>query len=151
MTRLLLILIPGLFLLCACAEPAADDPVAVVPADQANLTLLVSNQSLVDRAVDLQVRIDGHLVTDDTFDVEGEEGAETLQHNVFWVHLRATPGAHEVVVTAKGGSVGASQTVLVDGPRWVSLAYWRDAEGEGSGEKAGWIQIEVSDQAMNIE
>lgn len=99
----------------------------VDPAD-ADLVLYVSNQSFDDSDVRLVVTVDGAVVVDDDFQVEG-------QHTWIEFNLAMPAGAHEVSATSDSGAT-LSETFQTPGtaPRYAVLDYW----GEGSSAEFSW-------------
>jgi hypothetical protein len=89
------------------------------------LTLYVSNQSFDDPSVDITVTIDGRVVVDEEFDVEG-------QHNWKTFELDLGPGEHTLRAESSTGAVHEAVFVLPEGePRWAVLDnWWYPEEGE---------------------
>lgn len=124
----------GLVLLLACTtgcgqgrgvdpQPApdvasGDAEVRIVDERGADLLLYVSNQSFDDERVRLTVEVDGVLVVDDDFDVEG-------QHNWVRFALAMPAGDHEVTASSDTGAV-LDETFRVPGdqPRFAVLDHW---------------------------
>lgn len=82
------------------------------------LTLSVSNQSFDDPTVSIAVSIDGEVVVDEEFDVEG-------QHN--WIRFvpEVGPGDHVITAVTSTGAQVTSEFALREGePRWIVLSYW---------------------------
>lgn len=105
--------------------PVVADPLSalVVPEDQANVHLFVSNQSFEDPAVRMAVRIDGELVLDQDFDVCG-------QHDWVAFPLALAPGWHDLEVTTDSGVRQMSRVDVPDAPggRWVVVSYWTEPD-----------------------
>ncbi|HET6563729.1 MAG TPA: hypothetical protein VFG72_17805 [Marmoricola sp.] len=76
---------------------AADAPVALVDEAEADLVLIVSNQSFDDDEVRLTVTIDGVRVVDGDFHVED-------QHNWISFPLSLPSGRHEVIAQSDSGA-----------------------------------------------
>jgi len=88
----------------------------------APFTLYVSNQSFEDATVKITVTIDGEVVIDQDFAVEG-------QHN--WIEFTPAlePGDHTMTATSNTGAELTVDLVLPeDEPRWAVLDYWHAPE-----------------------
>ena len=84
----------------------------------APFTLYVSNQSFADPTVNIVVAIDGVMVVDEDFPVEG-------QHNWKTFELDLSPGPHELHAEASTGVSFDARVALLDGePEWAVLDYW---------------------------
>lgn len=82
------------------------------------LTLYVSNQSFEDPTVGITITIDGDVVVDEDFDVEG-------QHN--WIRFEpdVAPGRHTVhAVSTTGAELTTEFTLPAGEPRWAVIDYW---------------------------
>jgi hypothetical protein len=82
------------------------------------LTLYVSNQSFEDPNVRISIAIDGVVVADQRFAVEG-------QHN--WVEFEpdVPPGDHTLTATSNtGAELSVEFTTTAGQPRWAAVAYW---------------------------
>lgn len=98
---------------CPLPEPSPPPP---------PLTLYVSNQSFDDPNVSIVITIDGEVVVDQEFAVEG-------QHNwvAFAPHL--DPGEHTLQATSStGAELTVEFTLPEDEPRWAVVEYWHSAE-----------------------
>lgn len=81
-------------------------------------TLYVSNQSFEDPRVGITISIDGVVVVDQDFDVEG-------QHN--WVSFEPdiAPGDHTLHAVSSTGAQLTTTFMTPDGePRWAVVDYW---------------------------
>ena len=107
---------------------SGDAEVRVVDERDADLLLYVSNQSFDDERVRLTVEVDGVVVVDDDFDVEG-------QHNWIRFALAMPAGDHEVTASSDTGAA-LSETFRVPGdePRFAVLDHW----GEEGGADLTW-------------
>ncbi len=116
------------------APPAR--PQAVVlegkDAEKADLQLWVSNQSFIDDPVHLTVRIDGDLVVDDDFAVEG-------QHNFVSFPLQLPEGEHVIEVEADTGATLEKTfvTPASGDKRYALVDYWN--YGEKKGRHLDWM------------
>ncbi len=105
-------------------------PAVVVLEDKdekkADLQLWVSNQSFVDDPVHLTVTIDGDVVVDDDFAVEG-------QHNWVSFSLQMPAGEHEIEVVADTGPTLEKTFVTPDSGdrRYALLDYWNYDDKQG--------------------
>lgn len=80
-------------------------------------TLYVSNQSFEDPTVGITITIDGEVVVDEDFDVEG-------QHN--WVSFEpdVAPGVHILHAASSTGAEFTTEFTMPDGePRWAVVDY----------------------------
>jgi hypothetical protein len=89
--------------------------------------LWVGNQSFEDDPVAITVEIDGQVVVDELFAVEG-------QHNWFSFMIEGLePGEHTITASSDTGvEFAGTFTLPADEPRWTVLDYWYypgDAEG----------------------
>lgn len=123
-------LVALLALVSACGQGRGVDPqpapdvasgdaaVRIVPEKEADLVLHVSNQSFDDERVRLTVAVDGVVVVDDDFDVEG-------QHTWIRFPLAMRSGAHEVTASSDtGAELTESFRVPGDAPRFAVLDHW---------------------------
>ena len=81
-------------------------------------TLYVSNQSSEDPTVGITIKIDGEVVVDDDFDVEGG-------HN--WISFTpdVAPGDHTLhAVSSTGAEFTTEFTIPEREPRWAVVDYW---------------------------
>ena len=84
----------------------------------APFTIHVSNQSFEDPSVAITVTVDGRVVVDEEFAVEG-------QHNWRMFELDPGPGKHTLRAESSTGVVLETTFVLSDGePLWAVLDYW---------------------------
>jgi hypothetical protein len=82
------------------------------------LTLYVSNQSFEDPSVQIAISIDGVVVVDETFAVEG-------QHNWIAFELDVSPGDHILTATSNtGAQLTVEFTTKAGQPRWAVVDYW---------------------------
>jgi hypothetical protein len=77
---------------------ADDAAVKLVDDSQADLVLIVTNQSFDDEEVRLRITVDDVTVVDDDFHVED-------QHNWVYFALRLPDGGHEVVAESDSGAM----------------------------------------------
>jgi hypothetical protein len=147
---MLLTVVPLAAALAACAAapvPTGDDDITVVDdAEQANLVLYVSNQSFEHDRVDITVRIDGVLVVDQSFAVEG-------QHNWLEFPIKLPAGEHTLEAIS-GTGVGLSEPVTVpDGEkRWVVLDYWYYPDrGDGSDVVDPSLTLTVHEEQVGFD
>jgi len=88
-------------------------------------TLNVSNQSFEDPAVFVTVVLDGEVIVDQNFDVEG-------QHTWVVFEVDLAPGTHVITATSSTGVEFSEEFVTVaDEPRWAVLNYWFDLDEGG--------------------
>lgn len=95
-------------------------------AEKADLQLWVSNQSFVDDLVHLTVLIDGELVVEDDFAVEG-------QHNWVSFPLQLSEGEHVIEVEADTGAT-LEETFVTPASgdkRYALVDYWNDDGKDG--------------------
>lgn len=95
--------------------------------ESGQVKLWVSNQSFDDDPVAITVEIDGEVVVEDVFAVEG-------QHNWFSFMIDGLePGEHTITaISDTGVDFAGTFTLPVDEARWMVLDYWYspdDAEG----------------------
>ena len=84
----------------------------------APFTLYVSNQSFEDASVGIEITIDGDVVVDEVFDVEGQHNWKTFTPDI-------APGEHLLRAESNTGVVHEASFVLADGqPLWAVLDYW---------------------------
>ena len=97
---------------------AADATVALVDRADADLVLIVSNQSLDDDEVRLTVTVDGATVVDGDFHVED-------QHNWVYFPLGLTAGEHEVIAQSdSGATLRESFELPRNRTRYAILEHW---------------------------
>lgn len=90
----------------------------MVDEDEANLHLYVSTESFHEPRVPVSVSIDGVVLVDEPFDVEG-------QHNWQAFPIAVGAGTHEVVVTGPNGATTTQQLVVPQrGDLWAVTNYW---------------------------
>ncbi len=96
----------------------------------ADLVLIVSNQSFDDEEVRLKVVIDGVTVVDGDFHVEG-------QHNWIRFPLGVPPGDHEVTADSdSGATLQESFEVPGDKPRYAVIEYWTEDDSPDTDDPA---------------
>ena len=97
---------------------ASGSPVRLVGEDGADLVLYVSNQSFEDDNVRLKLAVDGVVVVDDDFRVEG-------QHNWISFPLGLSPGSHSLTAESDtGATLERSFSVPGDEARYAVVDYW---------------------------
>lgn len=97
---------------------ASDSPVRLVDEDEADLVLYVSNQSFEDDNVRLKLAVDGVVVVDDEFPVEG-------QHNWIGFPLGLSSGSHSLTAESdSGATLEESFDVPGDEARYAVVNYW---------------------------
>jgi hypothetical protein len=82
-----------------------------------NLTLYISNQSSAIDPVDIQVEIDGRLVTNDQFNCRGG-------HNWRNFALPLRPGWHNIRARSAKGEAILQAKFSMFWSRWAALDYW---------------------------
>ncbi|GGO72134.1 hypothetical protein [Nocardioides deserti] len=103
------------------AAPPTTGPIRLVAAEDADLHLYVSNQSFDDPDVRITVEVDGVLVVDDDFAVEG-------QHTWISFPLALPPGAHRVTATSDSGAeLKQSVRVPRGEDRYAVVEHWTEA------------------------
>lgn len=118
--------------LAGCSAPEGEDPiphsevtaadaaVALVDEAEADLVLIVSNQSLDDEEVRLTVTVDGVTVVDDDFHVED-------QHNWISFPLSLPSHGHEVIAESdSGATLRESFEVPRNGTRYAIIEHWTE-------------------------
>lgn len=91
---------------------------------EADLVLYVSNQSFEDSPVIIQIAIDGVLLVDQAFAIEGG-------HNWFTFPTSLPPGEHIITATSDTGAQTEQAVEVLEGERrWAALDYWYSPEGE---------------------
>lgn len=137
---LILALVPWVLVACGAAQGvdptpdpevrATDAAVRLVDEADADLTLIVSNQSFDDEEVRLDVTVDGVTVVDDDFHVED-------QHNWVSFPLDLPPGGHEVQATSdSGATLRESFEVPRDKPRYAVIDYWTEDDSPETDDPA---------------
>jgi hypothetical protein len=101
----------------------AADGTALAPGEAQPVVLYVSNQSFTVDPVDITVTIDGEVVVDGNFFVEG-------QHNWIQFDLELAPGDHTLRANSIGGGADHEELLTVDGPLWIVVDYWGGVESE---------------------
>lgn len=102
----------------AADAAVADAAVALAERAEADLVLIVSNQSLDDEETRLTVRVDGVTVVDGDFHVED-------QHNWIYFPLHLPTGSHEVVAESdSGGTLRESFKVPRNRTRYAIIEHW---------------------------
>jgi hypothetical protein len=105
---------------------AADATVALVDEAEADLVLILSNQSLDDEVVRLTVTVDGVTVVDDDFDVED-------QHNWVYFPLSLPSAGHEVTAESdSGATLRESFTVPHNETRYAIIEHWTEDDSPES-------------------
>ncbi len=98
--------------------------VRLVDEAHADLVLYVSNQSFADSPVVIEVAIDGVVLVDQAFAVEGG-------HNWFTFPTSLPPGEHMLTATSDTGVATQETIEIPEGERrWAALDYWYSPEGE---------------------
>jgi hypothetical protein len=99
---------------------AADAAVALVDEADADLVLIVSNQSFDDEEVRLTVTVDGATVVDGDFHVED-------QHNWVYFPLKVPAGGHEVIAQSdSGAALRESFELPPNGTRYAIIEHWTE-------------------------
>lgn len=100
---------------CVMPEPTPEPP---------SFTLYVSNQSFEDPTVEITVTIDGSVMVDRDFAVEG-------QHNWITFEPDVGPGVHTFhAISSTGAEFTTEFTLPADEARWAVLDYWFYPEEE---------------------
>jgi hypothetical protein len=103
------------------------------------LTLYVSNQSFDDPNVQIAVSIDGVVVVDQSFAVEG-------QHNWITFEPDVPPGDHTLTATSNTGAELTVEFATKAGqPRWAVVNYWW-YPGDGPRE----FTFDISDEPIGF-
>jgi hypothetical protein len=118
------------------AAPGPDENAA--PATSP-VTLYISNQSFDDPSVTMTVTIDGTVVADQEFNVEG-------QHNWITFDLDLPAGDHSLVaVSDTATELTAEFSTALDQPRWAVIDYWwYSAEGAAN------FTFDISDKPIGF-
>ncbi len=112
---------------------AAAAAVALVDEAEADLILIVSNQSLDDEEVRLTVAVDGVTVVDDDFHVED-------QHNWISFPLGLPPGGHQVIAKSdSGATLRESFQVPRNKTRYAILEHWTEDDSAGTDDAAVYV------------
>ena len=100
------------------AVTVASLAIACVEGPPPPFTLYVSNQSFEHATVGVTITIDGQVVVDQDFDVEG-------QHNWFTFTPDVGPGDHTLIaVSDTGAELTVEFNLPDDEPRWAVVDYW---------------------------
>lgn len=102
------------------------------------LAVIVSNQSYDDPDVDLTITVDGEVMIERSFAVEG-------QHTYVSYRLPLEPGEHQVVISSDAGATHERVVSLGAEPRYLAVSYWGE---DSSGPDA--ISVEESDEPFGI-
>ena len=109
---------------------AAGAPVRLVDEADADLILIVSNQSLDDEAVGLTVTLDDVTVVDGNFHVED-------QHNWISFPLSMPSGGHEVIADSDSeATLRESFEVPGDKTRYAIIEYWNEDDSPETDDAA---------------
>lgn len=103
-----------------------------------NFTLYVSNQSVDNRLVNIEVRIDDNLEIDQDFDVGN-------QHQIHPFYFKLSQGEHIVQVDTNDTSYQREFTI--DSELWMAVAYWYDKDDHES----PMILVDVSDGPIGFQ
>jgi hypothetical protein len=109
------------------SETGLEEASATGNPDDLRFTLLVSNQSSALPSVEIQVRIDGRQVVNDSFALGSGHTAKRYE-------LRLAEGRHELRATAQGGNAAYEGSIDMQGELWGALLFWRSPMGS-SGDK----------------
>ena len=113
------------------------DP-AVLDRPPLGLAVIVSNQSYDDPEVDLIVTVDGDVVIERSFAVEG-------QHTFVSYRLPLEPGDHRMVIRADTGATHERVISLGAERRYLAVSYWG---GDSSSPDA--FSVDESDEPFGI-
>jgi len=100
--------------------------------------VIVGNQSYDDPDVGLTITVDGEVMIERSFAVEG-------QHTYVGYRLPLEPGEHQVVIRSDTGATHERVVSLGAEPRYLAVSYWGD---DSSGPDA--ISVEESDEPFGI-
>lgn len=138
--------------LLGCGGTAGDDPtphaditsadatVALVDESEADLVLIVSNQSFDDDEVRLTVVVDGATVVEDDFHVED-------QHTYIHFPLDLPSGPHEVVAESdSGATLRESFEVPGNEKRYAIIGYWTEDDSPDTDDPPVDLTWELLDQ-----
>lgn len=111
----------------------------------ADVLLYVSNQSFEDDPVRITVHLDGELLLEEDFAVEG-------QHNWVLFPLDLDPGDHHLRATSDTGVTMEETFSLPEGERrWTVLDYWYYPDGsDGSDGTPRQFTFSVHDEAIGF-
>jgi hypothetical protein len=139
----------------ACSESWGNDnsaPVDITVSDDgtSDLTLYVSNQSYVDRTVDITVVLDGDVIIDRGFDV-GD------QHNHIEHRVQLDHGSHQLHATTviDGEAIELSEEFVIDAnqQRYAVLSYWHyepTREGDTSFDPPQ-LNFDIQDEPIGFD
>lgn len=113
------------------------DP-AVMDRTPLGIALIVSNQSFDDPEVGLSVTVDGDVVIERSFAVEG-------QHTFVSYRLPLEPGDHQMVIRADTGATHERVISLGAERRYLAVSYWG---GDSSSPDA--FSVDESDEPFGI-
>ncbi|MFV0317235.1 MAG: DUF6174 domain-containing protein [Microthrixaceae bacterium] len=102
------------------------------------LAVMVTNQSFADPEVDLTIAVDGEVMIERSYAVEG-------QHTYVSYHLALEPGEHQLVIRSDTGETHKQVVSLGTERRYLSVSYWGD---DSSG--ADVIAVEESDEPFLV-
>jgi hypothetical protein len=120
---------------------ATDAAVRLVDEAEADLILIVSNQSFDDEEVRLSVMVDGVTVVDGDFHVED-------QHNWISFPLGLPPGGHEVTADSdSGATLRESFEVPRSKPRYAVIDYWTEDDSPDTDDPAVALTWQFQRQA----
>lgn len=112
--------------------------------DDPRFTLLVSNQSSVLPRVDIQLRIDGRRVVDDTF-------ALGMGHTVKTYEFQLTKGRHQLQATAHDGAATYQAAIDIQAELWGALLFWRSPQaGAGGSEQRPAFSFQTQDSPIQL-
>ena len=125
---------------CGATESAAPAPapdvtpddaaVKLVDESDADLVLIVTNQSFDDEEVRLRITVDDVTVVDDDFHVED-------QHTWVRFPLSLPPGSHEVTADSdSGATLRESFQVPRNEPRYAVIEYWTEDDSPETDDPA---------------
>lgn len=103
-------------------QTQAPETPAIVPEEEASYHVQVSNQAVENAEVPLRISIDGTVLVDEVFAVEG-------QHTWTDYHLALAPGEHQLeAVSDDGGRYSTTITVAADGDTFGQLLIWQEKD-----------------------
>lgn len=104
---------------------------AIVPEEEANYHLQISNQSFANEEVPIRIVIDGDVLIDDVFAVEG-------QHSWTDYGLALAPGEHRLeAVSDDGGRFSTTLSVSAEQDTFGQLLFWQE---EGAEPEFTWTE-----------
>ena len=92
--------------------------------------------------VDIQVRIDGRRVVDDTF-------ALGMGHTVKTYEFRLPKGSHQLQATAHDGAATYQGAIDVRAELWGALLFWRSPE-ESASEQRPAFSFQTQDSPIRM-